>query len=181
MTAPCALGMLAAILALGAASAILVPPAFGQVAEAGGGGGAVEWRGPHGDHVIEAAPDGRSAAVQWESTPVPRQEVNGTWAPYAIDCTHSGAVEFKGGGLDLTFYRADCSVRTADLGRIYHSLLTAPPSGGAWRVHEATYAECALVIDLADPSRPRAVLSSVPASATVMPATRARASARPAR
>ena len=161
--------MLAAIIALAAAPAILAVPAFGQAAEAGDGGVAVvEWRGPHGDHVIAAAPDGRSAAVQWESVPVPRQEVNGTWAPYAIERTRSGAVEFKGGGLDLTFYRADCSVRTADLGRIYHSLLTAPPSGGAWRVHDATYAECALAIDLADPSRPRVVAErrSVPGLAS---------------
>ena len=117
----------------------------------------VEWRGPHGDPVIEAAPDGRSAAEQWESTPVPRQEVNSTWAPYAIERTRSGTVEFHCGGFDLRFERAGCSVRTADLGWICHALLTAPPSGGAWCVHAATYAECALAIDLADPSRPRVV------------------------
>ena len=140
MTALGTLGMLAVIVALGAAPAILAPLAFGQAAEAGGGGGAVEWGGPYDYHVIEAAPDGRSAAVQWESIFVPRQEVNGTWTPYVIERTRSGAVECLGGGLDLTFYRADCSVRMADLGRMYRSLLTAPPSGGSWRVHEATYA-----------------------------------------
>lgn len=89
-----------------------IPSAFGQVAEAGGGVDAVEWWGPHGDHVIEAAPDGRNTAVQWEPVPMPRQEVNGMWAPYAIERTRAGTVEFCG-GLDLRFERADCSVRTA--------------------------------------------------------------------
>lgn len=87
---------------------------------------------------------------------MPRQEVNGTWAPYVIERTRSGGVECRAGGLDLTFYRADCSVRTVDLGRMCHSLLTALPSSGAWRVHDATHTECALAIDLADPTRPRA-------------------------
>lgn len=167
MTAPCALGMLAAILTLGAALAILIPLAFGQAEVTAGA--AVEWRGPHSDHVIAAGPDGRSATARRESIPMPRQEVNGTWAPYAIERTRSGAVEFKGGSLNLRFERADCSVRMPDLGRVCHSLLTAPPSGGAWRVYDTTYAECALAIDLVDLSRLLAALPIVPASTIVMP------------
>lgn len=63
MTAPCAHGMLAVIVVLDAAPAILAPSAFGQAAA----GGAVEWRGLHGDRVIEAAPT--AAAPPYDGTP----------------------------------------------------------------------------------------------------------------